>query len=166
MKIMKRRVGVWIVGFAVAMFPVLLSCNARDTSSPTAPDRSAASDDGGSATANRPKERCAPGGSRVEGGDPVTEFTAPAGQVVTGVCVKAGTGLSTFILDGAGICYSVSGIGTGSVTVTRIGEGPVCKGISHVDFYLTPQPVPTPTPTPIPTPTPTPTPTPIATPTP
>jgi hypothetical protein len=61
-------------------------------------------------------------------------------------------------------CYSVSGLGSSSVSVSKIGTGDSCKDISHVEFYpcqveVTPtEPTPTdPTPT-DPTPTePTPT---------
>ncbi|HLB27299.1 MAG TPA: hypothetical protein VJN32_06585, partial [Dehalococcoidia bacterium] len=94
----------------------------------------------------------------------------PAGDVVTSICIKSGT--DTFGTDahsglitadgvyGNDGCFTVSGIGTSSVTVTR-GASPPCKDISHVDFFTDPAPTPTPTPTPEPpTPTPTPTPTP------
>ncbi|KKM66558.1 hypothetical protein LCGC14_1479960, partial [marine sediment metagenome] len=57
------------------------------------------------------------------------------------------------------------GVGTSVVTVTRLGGGNACQGISHIDVLLG-QETPTPTPTPTSTPPPTPSPTPISTPTP
>ena len=88
-------------------------------------------------------------------------------NVVDGVCLKAGnTQLHTlYATDFSSGCYTVTGIGTHIVTVTREGEGRSCQGISHIDV-LTSTPTPTPTPTPSATLTPTPSPTPITTPTP
>ena len=103
-------------------------------------------------------ERCPEGGTRDES-SPFT-FTAPAGQVVTDVCIKAGTQIFGSLAG----CYVISGIGTPTATATRIGSGPACKEISHVDFFTGPGPEPTPTPTPEPTPEPTPSPTPTPTP--
>jgi hypothetical protein len=77
-------------------------------------------------------------------------YTAPAGQVVTGVCIKSGQELGhTGVLgngsyDGNGTaggspaCYTVSGVGGGTVTVTRIGSGSSCQGLSHVDVMTAP----------------------------
>ncbi len=99
-------------------------------------------------------------------GDPVASHDAGA-DIVTDVCIKAGTnmfdgghsgklGNGTFE-DG---CYQVSGVGTSTVTVERIGNDPPCQEISHIDVYTGP-PAPTPTPTATPpagaTATPTPT---------
>jgi hypothetical protein len=54
---------------------------------------------------------------------------------ITTVAIKAGT--DCFIVTSNGVtgdgCYTVAGIGTTSVTVTRVGAGPGCKGISHVE---------------------------------
>ena len=115
--------------------------------------------------------------------------TGDANVVVSGVCIKSGSGMfgdshSESLDNGlyeAG-CYEVAGVGTSTVTVKKLLSGSSCKDISHLDVYtrvveqeLTPtptdveQPTPTPTdveqePTPTPTdveqePTPTPTPT-------
>src|SRR3989344_779643 len=107
-------------------------------------------------------------------------YTAPSGQVVTGVCIKAGNdmfgdghsdSLGNGIYNGTSgnPCYVVSGVGTQIVTVTRIGSGSTCKEISHIDVYSGTIPPSTPTPTPTDDPTPTPTdrvtPTPTNTPT-
>jgi hypothetical protein len=77
------------------------------------------------------------------GDDGNATVSAPAGEVVTRVAVKAGTpcwftaegatGTYTISLEGAP-CYVVAGLGTASVTVTRVGVGPVCKDISHVEL--------------------------------
>ncbi|MDQ3875880.1 MAG: hypothetical protein M3322_10125 [Actinomycetota bacterium] len=78
---------------------------------------------------------------------------APAGQIITRVAIKAGpncyftavgaTGTVIINVDSTP-CYRVTGLGTSSVTVTRIGSGPTCPGISHIEFITT---VVTPTPT-------------------
>jgi hypothetical protein len=70
-------------------------------------------------------------------------LTAPAGQVITTVAIKAGTPCITFTADGTVGCYTVEGIGTNSVTVTRSGSGPTCKEISHVEFLTSTAPPPT-----------------------
>ncbi len=102
-------------------------------------------------------------------GDPVASHDAGA-DIVTDVCIKSGTnmfsgghsgklGNGTFE-DG---CYQVSGVGTSTVTVERIGEeSSTCQMVSHIDVYTGP-PTPTPTPTATPTESPAPTPTPTAT---
>jgi len=71
--------------------------------------------------------------------------TAPAGRFVLQVAVKAGTqcwftpanasGSFTITIDGAP-CYVVEGLGSEQATVTRVGPGPSCKDISHVDVAL------------------------------
>lgn len=89
------------------------------------------------------------------------------GDTITGVCIKAGnTALHDFyIADVNTGCYTISGIGTSVVTVTRTGEGRECQAISHIDVLIGDPQTPTPTPTPpATTPTPTPT-TPASTPT-
>lgn len=100
-------------------------------------------------------------------------------SIIGGVCVKAGnTALHDFYdTDVNTGCYNIVGIGTSVVTVTRLGEGRECQGLSHIDVLIVSTPIPTPTETPIclipegcePTPTPTqapttPTPTPAETP--
>ena len=69
--------------------------------------------------------------------------SAPAGQVVTRVAVKAGTvcwftppevtGTYSIAVDGLP-CYVVAGLGTAVATVTGVGNGPTCKDISHVEL--------------------------------
>jgi hypothetical protein len=70
-------------------------------------------------------------------------LTAPAGQVITTVAIKAGNPCIEFTADGTMGCYTVSGIGTNSVTVTRSGSGPTCKEISHIEFLTSTEPPPT-----------------------
>ena len=108
-------------------------------------------------------------------------FTAPPGEVVTGVCIK--TGENAFAINGTadpkhsvlitvdgayGIngCFIVSGLGTPTVTVTLDSQVSGCKEVSHIDVNSEVAPTPTPTPTTTPTPTPTPTPAAEASPTP
>ncbi len=90
-------------------------------------------------------------------------FTAPSGEVVTGVCIKSGEDAfaingtadpkhSVLItVDGAyGIngCFVVSGLGTPTVTVTLDSQASGCKDVSHIDVNTGPEPTPTPTATP------------------
>lgn len=110
-------------------------------------------------------------------------YTAPANQVVSGVCIKAGNkpfgdGHSDVLGNGSyeNGCFTIAGVGTQTVVVTRNFESNQCQGISHIDVYLgqnvdptnTPTPTdveptitltPTPTDQAVPTNTPTPTPT-------
>ena len=114
--------------------------------------------------------------------DNLAEFDADPGEIVTGVCIKAGAGHSNeltqngnystaFAFLGAGTddCYfTVSGVGTDSVTVTRNGScGGLGNGISHIDAYheVAATPTNTAVPTNTATPTNTPDPTNTATPT-
>ena len=107
-------------------------------------------------------ERCDEGGITDERAP--FEVSAPDGQFVTGVCVKSGT--EAFMLSGSNSCYTVSGVGSGSASVSKTGTGRTCKDISYVTFYTAaPTPTPTATATPTTTPTGTPTPTPTNTPT-
>ena len=100
--------------------------------------------------------------------DEQAPFEYNGGEIITSVYVKSGE--NCFLLtvnnpsDG---CYQATGLGSSTVSVTRIGTpGPTCQEISHVEYYagqVDPTPTPTNTPPPIP-PTPTPTVTPTHTP--
>lgn len=80
----------------------------------------------------------------ITGTDNFVSFSAPSGQVVTSVCVKSSTSHTTFSSNTSNGCYSISGIGTQTVTVTRVDSGSSCQEISHVDvYYATYQPTPT-----------------------
>lgn len=98
-------------------------------------------------------------------------FTLPNG-IVKKLVIKAGSqnqgdACFEFIQDGDDGCYSVSGLGTASASATKIGEGPECKDISHVEFTgEDPTPTPSPSASPSATPSPTPDPSPSPTPTP
>lgn len=112
-------------------------------------------------------------------------ITVPDGQIITEVFVKGGNQCFGPAENGTIFniipCYFVSGVGTQTVTVTQIGPGPICKGISHIEANspvstpspspslsptpeVTPSLTPTSSPSPSPTPTHTPTPTPTETP--
>jgi hypothetical protein len=83
--------------------------------------------------------------------------SAPDGQVITSVCVKAGQ--QAIPLTASSSCYLVDGLNTQSATVSRNpAGGSSCKDISYVTFTAA-SPTPTPTPTDVATPTPTNTPT-------
>lgn len=117
--------------------------------------------------------------------DENSPFTYTGDQIITSVGVKAGSNQSTdgnactiLTSNGSNGCYTVTGLGTNNVIVTKTGSGPNCKDISYAMFYAAsvtntptitpPQPTTTPTNTPtntppIPTNTPTNTPTPTIT---
>jgi hypothetical protein len=60
-------------------------------------------------------------------------FTAPAGQVVTSVCVNDGKQTSSCDANGTcSGCYDVTGIGTQTATVS---EGKKCKSVNSVTFF-------------------------------
>ena len=81
----------------------------------------------------------------------IVTVNAPVAEVVTLVSIKAGTGcwftpsgatgIYTFSFDGTP-CYIVAGLGSGTATVTRVGNGPGCKDISNIE-YVTGPPAPT-----------------------
>jgi hypothetical protein len=93
----------------------------------------------------------------VTGTDDLVTASAPSGNVVTGVCIKAGQLHTGPLANGTHFaCYVVSGVGTQTVTVTRVGSGPDCQAISHIDvLFEKATPTPTPTNTPQATATPT-----------
>jgi len=127
------------------------------------------------------------GASTVNGENPTTTVQAP-GNVINTICIKSGAG--AFNLEGTGDCantnsqhsacitsdgtygigncYTVSGMGTSKVTVTR-GTSPPCLDTSHVDYItkavVTSTPTSTPTATATATATDPPTQTPTETPT-
>ncbi len=141
-----------------------------------------------SATGDGSPSECEDPTGKSENNDDLLTFTA-TGQTITGVCIKtgdnmfSGTGHSGLLENGTyESCYTVSGVGTDTVTVTRTGAASeTCQALSHVDVFAsspssppTPSPSPsssptsspTPSPSPSSTPTPTPTPTPTVSPSP
>lgn len=119
---------------------------------------------------------CSSPTATVDGNDDTLSYNASSGQTITGVCIKSGSNMfggneHSGVLGNGTVesCYTVSGVGTGSVTVTRTGTpSDSCQGLSHIDVITSsesPSPSPTPTATPTESPTPTPTATPTATPT-
>lgn len=97
------------------------------------------------------------------GSDNLVNFNAPTGHTVYEVCVKSSTTHFKFYSDGSNGCYTISGIGSGSVSVERTGpQDSSCQEISHVDVYhgiITPSPTPSSTPVTTSTPTSSPSPT-------
>lgn len=91
-------------------------------------------------------EHCVEGGVKIDRPGP-RSFECFEGEVVTGICVKAGTdawGVGEGDRgDGAG-CYEFSGLGTATGSVTGGGTGPDCKEISYSTFYCEPGEVPEP----------------------
>ena len=85
-------------------------------------------------------------------------FTAPTGEIVTGVCIKSGSDTFAGGLQHSGLiiadglygtddCFVVSGIGTSTVSVTLNSQASGCNAVSHIDINTGPEPTPTPTPT-------------------
>ncbi len=101
---------------------------------------------------------------KLEGGGPFT-YTTSADKVISEIIIKSGVACISFTSNGSDGCYSVSGIGTQTVTIQRVGDGSTCQEISHVLIYTRIGNSPTPTKTPTNTPTNTPTDTPTNTPT-
>ena len=100
----------------------------------------------GSAGASAGPSNCGTG-NNLSGNSDILVANAPAGRVVDFVCIKSGSNMfgseqhserlfSDGIYGGESSpgCYSVSGLGTSQATVTRLGDGPACKALSHVDF--------------------------------
>lgn len=100
--------------------------------------------------------------SFVDGDEDEREYTDPDGDIITGVCIKSGSNMfgdghsEALTSDGdyEDDCYTIEGIGTSTVTVTRNFDESNCQGISHLDIYTqVEEPTPTPTEEPSPTPT-------------
>lgn len=92
--------------------------------------------------------------------------TLPLGDVIATIDVKAGNNcVPVYPSNSASTCYSVS-VNGNTATITKIGSGPSCKDISHLEGTYSVAPTATPTPTSAPSATPTPTTAPSATPTP
>lgn len=96
------------------------------------------------------------------------ELYLEEGQIITAIYVKAGQGCH----EPDGTCYKIigGGIGFNYVKIERVGDGPDCQGISHIEICYsedsatdTPSPTDTSTPDPTSTFTPTPSETPEAT---
>lgn len=101
----------------------------------------------------------------IEGSENEVTYQAPNGQTVSGVCIKSGTNMfgdthSESLGNGTyeNGCYEVSGVGTSTVHVQRVGDGRYCQGISHIDVYLTNGSSPSPSVSPSPSTNPTPSP--------
>lgn len=90
-----------------------------------------------------------------------TSFTYSSSFTINRVFIKAGSqnqgqACFGFLANGSDGCYQVSGLQSKVVTVSKVGSGPECKDISHVEFYYdtpccTPPPQPTDPPTAVPT---------------
>ncbi|HEX5141952.1 MAG TPA: hypothetical protein VFX19_13495, partial [Dehalococcoidia bacterium] len=87
----------------------------------------------------------------VTGTDDLVTSTVEADEVVTGVCIKSGANMfppdtHSGVLDNGTYendCYQVSGVGTQTVTVTRIGTpSSTCQAISHIDVVFEQAPPP------------------------
>ncbi|HET9251613.1 MAG TPA: hypothetical protein VFP58_05800 [Candidatus Eisenbacteria bacterium] len=108
---------------------------------------------------------CAPDQSAVFGKDEDGPEYKLCGNI-TAVWIKGGTDcFGPYTGDVTTSCYSID-FDNGCVTVTKVGPGPVCKGVSHIEATGTPGPSPSPTPKPSPSPSPTPSPTPKPSPSP
>ena len=119
--------------FAVSLAFVLASCGSQP-GSPSAPSTLSTQTDakGG---AGGGSEQCMAGGTKVEHAP--YSLTAPEGEVVSAVCVKAGT-QSIPVVDDDG-SYDVSGLGTTSAEISKVGTGKNCKDISYVTEVYVPE---------------------------
>jgi hypothetical protein len=59
------------------------------------------------------------------------EYDAPTSYIIDEATLKAGTECYFETVPG---CYIFEGVGTDHVEITRIGDGPDCKQISHVEL--------------------------------
>jgi hypothetical protein len=91
---------------------------------------------------------CIEGGTKIDNPGDSEVIEAPAGSVITQVAIKAGRDCFFFPPLTSNDCYSVSGLGTSTVTITRIGSGPDCKEISHIEYTIGPGVPPPPPPPP------------------
>lgn len=134
---------------AVALSAIVYAACTSEGSAPTMASEPTVADVG--------TEKCSDFGSFTSKDEvgPPWSITASAGQVVTEVCVKAGT--QVYITSSNGIiyvgstpCFRVTGLGTATVRVRNAAGhvGNICKGISHIEVNFGPGPTPTPTPTP------------------
>jgi len=85
---------------------------------------------------------CIVGATKIDDPGDSLVINAPAGEVITQVAIKAGSsqsggGCFLFPPLTSSSCYTVDGLGTSTVTINRIGDGPTCKGISHVEYTTT-----------------------------
>jgi hypothetical protein len=93
---------------------------------------------------------CIEGGTKIENPGDSEVITAPEGSVITQVAIKAGRDCIFFPPATSNDCYSVEGVGTRTVTITRIGSGSDCKEISHIEYTIGPGEEPPPPPPPPP----------------
>lgn len=97
------------------------------------------------ASADRPagppgQVACPEGGTKIDREGPA-EFTCREGQVVTGICVKAGTpgyGVGDGATENGAGCYEYSELGGSSGSVGGGGTSSECKTISYSVFYCSP----------------------------
>jgi hypothetical protein len=98
---------------------------------------------------------CIEGATKIENPGDSEVINAPDGSVILQVAIKAGRDCFLFPPLESNSCYSIDGLGTGTVTITRIGSGSACKEISHIEYVLgpgvPPPPPPPPTTTTVPT---------------
>jgi hypothetical protein len=132
-----------------------VACTSGDTTSPSAENTALTTP-----LASVGTEKCTDLGSwdaKDEVGPPWS-ITAPAGQVVNEVCVKAGNQVytatfppsnQTIFVNGTP-CFRVTGLGTPTVRVRNAAGhiGNICKGISHIQVRFGPGPSPSPSPSP------------------
>jgi hypothetical protein len=95
------------------------------------------------------QENCLDGANKVEDPGDTLTINAPSGQIVGQVAIKSvsdnqeGFGCFLYPPLTSGQCYTVSGLGTAVVRITRIGSGSDCKEISHIELTTTPGTTPT-----------------------
>jgi hypothetical protein len=98
---------------------------------------------GGPVASAQGKGTCIEGGTKI---DNPGNFEVINVSGITQVSVKAGNDCFYYPPDAGqqtSTCYTVTGLGTSTVTVTKVGAGPVCKDISHIEYTTGTTPPPT-----------------------
>lgn len=63
-------------------------------------------------------------------------YSSPNGEIITKVDVRLGSEIHTFTQDTADSCLEISGIGTDTVEVNKIGNGKDCRGLNRIGLYF------------------------------
>lgn len=79
----------------------------------------------------------------ISGTEDSVSFSFGDGRIVDGVCIKSGANMFGGNMHSGKItsngtvedCYDITGLGTQTVTVTRLYDTRTCQGISHIDAY-------------------------------
>ena len=62
-------------------------------------------------------------------------ITSPDGQIYVQVDIKQGSDITSYTEDVSDSCLEINGLGSDTVEIERIGEGPDCKDIGGIGLY-------------------------------